>query len=93
MFIDGVSREQDAYHDGSDRRSGTQDAQTFRTVMENLLHKSRQHGDCTAKQHREHVQRLRSQDDLVAEHKAQTFSYAGKYGGRFCGRRFLDMQR
>lgn len=42
------------------------------------MDKGRQHRHGPAEQHRKHIQRLCTEYDLIAEHKAQAFADAGK---------------
>ena len=73
-----TSRQPEADQHRADRRRRAQDAERFGTCMQDVLDERRQQRDRAAEQHREHVQRQRAEQDLVAEHEAQAFVDAGE---------------
>ena len=73
-----MPRQPQAHHHRAQRRRRAQDAQAFRAVVQDFVDECRQQRDRAAEQHREHVQRQRAEQDLVAEHEAQAFADAGE---------------
>ena len=76
MLLQRLARQPQADEHRARGRRAAQDAERLRARVQHVLDEGRQQRDRAAEQHREHVQRQRAEQDLVAEHEAQPFADA-----------------